>query len=145
MHHPLSIMHVYGEFVHTPYFVIVHSNPRSGHARFDQYQPGGLTELMLSVVEHLTAGRSEYLDKMVDLDQEDKARSKSRTRRYIATRQEDIYAEKSQNLAAASVQYKGYWFSTNAKHTQTRKVVELACRACGVPYSSVRQFKAFAK
>ena len=82
---------------------------------------------------------------MVDLDQEDKARSKSRTRRYIATRQEDIYAEGSQNLAAASVQYKGYWFSTNAKHTQTRKVVELACRACGVPYSSVRQFKAFAK
>ena len=82
---------------------------------------------------------------MCELDAADKSQVRGRTRRYVAKRQEDLYSEESQNLLSASVEYKGYWFNTNAKHTQTRKVVELACRACQVPYSSVRKLKGFTR
>ncbi|HVK57130.1 MAG TPA: hypothetical protein VM532_19130 [Burkholderiales bacterium] len=141
--HLSSIAHVYGEFVHRPYFVIVRSHPRPGHERFDQYNSAGLTELMLSVVEHLTAGSPEYLECMCELDAADKARIPGRTRRYVSKRREELYAEDSQGLLPASVEYKGYWFNTNAKHTQTRQIIQLVCRACNVPYSSVRKLKGF--
>lgn len=141
---PRPTLHVYGEFVRRPYFVLIHSQLRPGHERFDQYNPAHLTQLMLSVVEHLSAGRPDLLEKMCVLDAQDKELIRGRTRRYIAKVREDLYAPDSQNLVAASIDYKGYWFNTNSKHTQTRQVVELACRACKIPYSSVRKLNGFA-
>jgi len=141
--HPDAVVHVYGEFVRRPYFALVHSRPRPGHERFDQYNPGNLTELMLSVVEHLGAGRPEMLEKMCALDAADATKTQGRTRRYIAKRREDLYGDDSQHLASHSVEFRGHWFNTNAKHTQTQTVVRLACRACDVPYSSIRALKGF--
>jgi SeqA protein C-terminal domain len=139
---PSPVTHIYGEFVHSPYFCLVHSHPRSGHERFDKYKPGALTELMLSVVEHLSAGRPDLLKKMCVLDAEDKERVPGRTRRYLAESEDELYEGGRRDLG--SIKYKGYWFSTNAKSVQTRQVVQLACRAIEVPYSSIRKLKGFA-
>jgi len=138
-----SILAVYGEFVRRPYFVIVHSRPRAGHERFDQYKPDDLTELMLSALEHITAGGEDVLDEMCKLDAADKGKSSHRTRRYIARRQDELYATESSHLTPLSVEYKGFWLSTNAKKTQTRHVIELACRATGVTYETVRKLPGF--
>ena len=142
-----QVQAVYGEFVRRPYFVIVHSRPRPGHERFDrysQYSPDGLTELMLSTVEHLTGGRSELLDRMCELDSADKAKSSHRTRRYVAKSQDELYSQDSAHLSDMAVEYKGYWFGTNANKHQTREVIVLACRAASVPYATVRKLPAFA-
>lgn len=138
-----SIVAVYGEFVRSPYFVIVHSQPRAGHERFDQYKPGGLAELMLSAVEHITAGRPEILEEMCKLDAADKSKSSNRTRRYIAKSPADLYSAESAHLTSLSTEYKGYWFGTNADKKQTREVIELACRAAGVQYETVRKLPGF--
>lgn len=136
-----AIEHVYGEFVRTPYFVLVHSRPRPGHERFDQYKPDSLTELVVSVIEHLMAGRPDLLETMSALDAEDKERIGGRTRRYIAKNKEELYSRDSAHLAQYSMEFRGYWLSTNAKHTQARQEVQLACRAAEVPYSSIRKLK----
>lgn len=134
---------VYGEFIQKPYFVIVHSRPRPGHDRFDQYNPEGLTELMLSVIEHVTGGRSEVLEQMCELDAADKSASQHRKRRYIAKSRDELYSTDVAYLTSQSTEYKGYWFGTNAKKTQTRCVIELACRAANTPYKTIRKLPGF--
>ncbi|KXS33098.1 MAG: hypothetical protein AWT59_0765 [Candidatus Gallionella acididurans] len=138
-----AVLGVYGEFVQKPYFVIVHSRPQPGHARFDQYNPEGLTELMLSVVEHVTGGRPEVLKRMCELDAADKSASPHRTRRYIAKSRDELYSTDVDYLTSLSTEYKGYWFGTNAKKTQTRRVIELACRAANTPYETIRKLPGF--
>jgi hypothetical protein len=138
-----TILGVYGEFVCKPYFVIVHSHPRLGHERFDKYNPEGLTELMLFVVERLTGGQPEVLERMCKLDADDKSAIPNRTRRYIAKSREELYAADVAYLASQSREYKGYWFGTNAKRTQTKDVIQLACRAANVPYKTIRELPGF--
>ena len=138
-----SVVAVYGEFVRKPYFVIVHSRPRAGHERFDQYVPDGLSELMLSTVGHLFAGHPELLEAMCKLDATNKGKSSHRTRRYVAKTRDELYSSDSSHLKALSVEYKGHWFGTNADKTQTREVIELACLAAGIPYQTVRKLPGF--
>ena len=127
---------VYYEIVRKPYFVIVHSRVRVGHERFDQYvsKPDGLIEFMLSVVEHITSGQEQTLDRMCVLDDQDKQGSAHRKRRYIAKTYDELIDP---------VEYKGYGFSTNADRKQAYTVIELACRATEIPYITVRKFEAF--
>jgi hypothetical protein len=127
---------VYIEVVRKPYFAIVHTRPSDGHERFDQYstKPGGLIEFMLTVVEKVTAGRIDSLDRMCALDQQDMAKSSHRTRRYVARQSPDLFDP---------IEYKDFWFSTNADKGQAFSVIRLACRAQNVPCESVRKFAAF--
>jgi len=136
---------VYYEFIKRPFYVIVQSHLSAGHERFDQYQPEGLTELVLSVLEHVTAGRKEILDRMCDLDEADKAASAHRSRRYIAKRSKDLYPSESSYLEERSVEFDGYWIGTNVDKIQASSVIDLACRAADVPYETVRKLSAFKK
>jgi len=136
-----EVKHMYGEFVRAPYFCIVHSQLRAGHERFDQYQPDTLAELVFSVVDHLLPGRPELLKKMCELDAGDKARVAGRKRRYVAERRDELYEDGRTDLSAE--EHRGFWFSTNAKKTQARQMVQLACRASEVPYSSIRERNGF--
>lgn len=138
-----SVVAVYYEFVRRPYYVIVHSCLRLGRERFDQYKPEGLTELVVSVLEHLTAGRREVLERMCALDAADKAASAHRSRRYIAAKSKDLYSGESSHLQSESVEFKGYWIGTNANKTQARSVIHLACEAIAVPCETVRKLLAF--
>jgi hypothetical protein len=134
-----SIVSVYYEFVKRPFYVVVQSHMRDGHTRFDMYQPERLTELVLSALEHVTAGQRELLDRMCSLDASDKAASSHRSRRYVAKRQVDLYPSESLHLENKSVEYKGYWIGTNADKTQASSIIHLACRAADVPYETVRK------
>jgi len=138
-----SVVSVYYEFIKRPFYVIVQSHLSAGHERFDRYQPEGLRELVLSVLEHVTAGRKEILDRMCDLDEANKAASAHRTRRYIAKRSEDLYPSESSYLKERSVEFSGYWIGTNADKSQASSVINLACRAADVPCETVRKFAAF--
>lgn len=140
-----SVVSVYYEFIKRPFYVIVQSHLSAGHERFDRYQPEGLTELVLSVIEHVTAGRKEILDRMCDLDEADKAASAHRSRRYIAKHSEDLYPSESSYLKERSVEFSGYWIGTNVDKIQASSVINLACRAADVPYETVRKLAAFKK
>jgi hypothetical protein len=131
-----NLIVVYVEVVRKPYFAIVHTRLRDGHERFDQYvsKPDGLVEFMLAVVKHVAGGRAEILERMCVLDEQDKARSSHRTRRYIAEQSVDLYEP---------VDYLDFKFSTNADKAQAFAVIRLACRASGVSCESVRKFNAF--
>ncbi len=139
----VSVVSVYYEFVKRPFYVIVKSHLGAGHERVDRYQPKGLMELVLSVLEHVTAGRKEILERMCDLDEADKAASSHRSRRYIAKRSEDLYPSESSYLKEKSVEVSGYWIGTNADKIQAHSVINLACRAADIPYHTVRKFSAF--
>lgn len=138
-----SVVSVYYEFVKRPFYVIVHSHVRAGHERFDQYQPKGLTELVLSVLEHVTVGRKEILERMCKLDEADKVASSHRARRYIAKRLEELYPSETSHLNGKSVEFSNYWIGTNADKIQASSTINLACRAVGVPYETVRKLATF--
>lgn len=140
-----SVVSVYYEFIKRPFYVIVQSHLGAGHERFDRYQPEGLRELVLSVLEHVTGGRKEILDRMCDLDEANKAASAHRTRRYIAKRSEELYPSESSYLKERSVEFSGYWIGTNADKSQASSVINLACRAADVPCETVRKLAAFKK
>lgn len=140
-----SVVSVYYEIVKKPFYVIVQSHLSVGHERFDRYQPEGLMELVLSVLEHVTAGRKEILDRMCDLDEADRAASAHRSRRYIAKRSEDLYPSESSYLEEKSVEFSGYWIGTNVDKIQAHSVIDLACRAADVPYETVRKLAVFKK
>ena len=135
---------VYCEFVLEPYFVIVHTRPRAGHERFDKYvHTRNLTELVISVIEQLTGGRNEILDKMCELDAARMAASKQRTRRYIATSVRDLYAPENAHLSSYSAEFKGYYFNTHANKSQAGSTIDLACKVVWVAYQSISEFPAF--
>jgi hypothetical protein len=138
----MSVVSVYYEFIKRPFYVIVHSHMSAGHERFDRYQPKGLTELVLSALEHITAGQKEILEKMCRLDQADKKASSHRSRRYIAKHQEELYPSETSYLKEKSVEFNGYWIGTNADKIQASSIINLACRAAGVPYETVRKLAA---
>jgi hypothetical protein len=71
---------------------------------------------------------------MCELDEQSKHKSALRRKRYMAQSQEE---------ADHPVEYKGYWFSTPTNRTQAFAVIELACRATGASYETVRKFAAF--
>lgn len=126
---------VYYEVVNRPYYVLIHSRIRAGHDRFDRYasKPSGLIEFMLAVIDHLTSGQIGVLDRMCELDESKKRDSTHRKRRYVSKVCEEL---------VSPVEFKGYFFSTNADKTQAFAVIELACTAIEIPYKTVRHLPA---
>lgn len=137
------IIAVYGEFVKKPYYVIVHSRISNSHDRFDQYTASNLTELVLDILRILTAAYPGLMHGVCELDAASKTGSSHRKWRYVAKRAEELSSKKSGRLGLKSHKFENCWINAIVHKAQARKVIELACEAAEIPYSTVRKLSAF--
>lgn len=135
-----KIVAVYVGLIRRPRRFAIHRRINPEREIFELHKPRTLRDFVRQLLEILSTTRADFMERLARLDDEQFQKSKLKTRRYIAERQDLLYIN-AEHLSDYSEKILDYWVATNIGRKEVGTIVGFACEAAGVKRESISKLQ----